>query len=155
MALSTSTNYNLGNIKAVHIGNMSVSGSAVVPATAIAPSVGDIVLLAKIPHGAVVVDFFEDHTCADTAGLDFGFNTGIVAGGTGNLSALIAAGAKSTFNRRNVVTAGNGGQGITISLSDLDPNRFAQLTAKVASGSLTSQVTINWTCIYRLDGLPG
>src|SRR5882724_4785087 len=143
MALSTSTNYNLGNIKAVHIGNMSVSGSAVVPATAIAPSVGDIVLLAKIPHGAVVVDFFEDHTCADTAGLDFGFNTGIVAG------------AKSTFNRRNVVTAGNGGQGITISLSDLDQNRFAQLTAKVASGSLTSQVTINWTCIYRLDGLPG
>ncbi len=155
MALQSSTNINLAMQKAVHIGNQSISGTSTIPLAAGAPSSGDQLLLAKIPHGAVIIDFFEDHTCADTIGLDFGMQTGVVAGGGGNQSCFLAAGAKATFNRRNVVTAGNGGQGITVSVSDLDPNRYGALMAKVASGSLTSQVTINWTIIYRMDGLPG
>jgi len=155
MVAFNSTNYNLAAQKAVHVGNQSVSGSsAIISGSAV--TINDTLQLAKIPHGATVVDFFEDHTSSDTAnGVDFGFATGVVAGGAGNLSCLIAAGAKATFNRRSVVTAGFGGQGIVISVSDLDPNRYAVLTAKFATGTITSNILINWTCIYRMDGLPG
>jgi hypothetical protein len=147
MATITSTtfaNYQPGGL---HVGTMSKSGQVVVPATGTAPSAGDVAFLCKIPHGAVIVDFMEDHTCADTIGISFGLATGGPSG-QATLSALISSGAKATFNRRNVV---NTGGGVTVSVSDNDPSRYGVLSAKIESGSLTASVTINWTVLYRYD----
>jgi hypothetical protein len=150
MATFTSTTFANQQPKGLHVGNMSTSGQIVLPFTGTAPSAGDVGFLCKIPHGAVVIDFLEDHTCADTIGIDFGFATGAPgASGSASFSNLISGGAKSTLNRRAVV---NTGGGVTISVSDADPNRYGILACKVASGSLTASVTINWTVWFRNDG---
>lgn len=147
MATFTSTTFANNQPKAVHAGNQSVSGQAVVPGTGTAPSAGDIVFLAKIPHGAVIVEFKEDHTCVDTIGISFGLATGGPSG-QATYSALIASGAKATMNRMSVL---NTSLGVTVSCSDTDPNRYGILSAKVESGSLTATATINWCVIYRMD----
>ena len=151
MALTwTSTTFANLQPKGVHVGDMSQSGQVNLPndATTTKPSAGDVVFLCKIPHGAVIIDAWEDHTCADTIGISMGLASGGPAG-SATFSALIASGAKATFNRRSVL--GYPG-GITVSVSDNDPNRYGILAMKVESGSLTATVSINWGVVYRFDG---
>jgi hypothetical protein len=146
MALSTYTCTTWTNSpKAVEIGNSSVSGQVVWTATS---TVGDVALLAKIPHGATIIDIIEDHsTGAAAQALSFGLDRGAVAGGGGNSSCFIASGAQATVNRKNVV-----GLPITVSVSDNDTNRWASLTAKVESGTTTTSLVVNFTIVYRTDG---
>jgi hypothetical protein len=122
----------------------SVGGSITLPA---ASSVGDVVFLCRIPHGAQVIDFWEDHTTGATAqGLDFGFAKGGAAGGAASLSALISGGAQATKNRLNVL-----GRVAAVSVSDNDPQRWGILAAKVASGSATTSLKVNFSVLYRTD----
>lgn len=146
MALSTYTSTVWTNTpKAVHIGSNSVSGQIMWTATS---TVGDVAFLAKIPHGATIVDLIEDHSTGATAqALKFGLDRGVAAGGAGNRSIFIAAGAQATVNRRSVV-----GIPVTVSVSDTDANRYATLTAQVASGTTTTSLVVNFTVIYRTDG---
>lgn len=113
-----------------------------------ASTVGDIAFLCRVPHGAIITDFAERHSTGATAqALSFGFDKGIAAGGGGNASVLIASGAQAA---RNVWTYGSGP--IKISLSDLDPVRYATLIAKVESGTTTTSLYIkNFTLSYRTD----
>lgn len=134
--------------KAAHVGNNSVSGKMVLPAS----SVGDIMFLAKVPHGAKIVDFAEYHSNGQTAAaLSFGFDRGIAAGGGGHASCLIASGALATMNRMSLAASPTGAP-LQISLSDADPVRYAVFQAKAESGTFTISVSLGWTLTYRLDG---
>ena len=148
VATYTSTTYLNSPITAPHTGNISKSGKAQWTA---AGTVGDIVFLCKVPHGAEIVDFGEYHTNGETAvGLDFGFDRGIAAGGAGNASCLISGGAIATMNRLSFAAAPSHVP-IRISLSDTDPVRYAVLQAKGASGTLTISTSIAWGLTYRMD----
>lgn len=130
-------------------GVVSRSGTVAWTATS---TVGDTAFLTKIPHGAVIVDFKEDHTTgASSQGIKFGLKRGYANGGAGNLSCLIASGAQATVNRMSVL--GSSG-GITVSVSDLDPLRYAELVATIASGTTTISLMINFTIQYRVTGAP-
>ena len=112
-------------------------------------SAGDIVLLAKLPHGARIVDFWEDHsTGATAAAVSFGLKTG-GPGGSATYSLLIASGAQATKNRYAIM-----GIPPLVSVSDADGNRFGVLCAKLTeSGTATTSMKINCVCIYVTDGL--
>lgn len=110
---------------------------------------GDTVFLCKLPHGAQIMDFQEDHSSgATTAVWSFGLTTGCNVGGGATLSLLIAAGVQATVNRRSV----NGSTNYQVSVSDSDPNRYGILSATNATGSsATSSLILNWEVIYRMD----
>lgn len=128
-------------------GDMSVSGRLVHSGT-----VGDILFLAKIPHGARIVDFYEYHSNGQTAAAySFGFDRGIAAGGGGNASCLIASGAVATMNRMSLANSPTGGP-VAISVSDTDPLRYGTLVAKAESGTFTISVSIGFCVVYRSDG---
>lgn len=130
--------------KAVHIGNNSVSGTLRWTAASGASDIGQ---LCKIPHGATIVDFWENHSTGATAqGLDFGFASGVADGGGANASILVSGGAQATQNRLAA------GAPITISVSDNDPNKYAVLIAKQVSGSATTSLLVNFSVLYRTDG---
>src|SRR5229473_7230113 len=139
LATYTSTVYKNNQPKYIHAGMGGQSGQITWGATS---TVGDIGFLCKIPHGAKIVDFGEFHTTGATAqGLSFGFDRGIAAGGAGNSSCLVASGAQATMNRMSfAASARTGNAPVLISLSDLDPVRYATLTAKVESGTTTTSL---------------
>lgn len=135
--------------KAIHIGNSTVDGAFQWTA---AGTVGDTIFLARVPHGAHVVDFYEYHTSGQTAAaISFGFDRGIAAGGAGNASCLVSSGAIATMNRMSLATTPTPA-GVTISLSDLDPVRYAVLVAKAESGTFTITVSGGFSLTYRIDG---
>lgn len=146
MATYTSSVYNNNQPKYVYAGDQSVSGQINMGATA--SSNGDILFLAKLPQGAVVVEIIESHTTgATTQALSFGLGSGGAAGGGASYSAFIASGAQATQNRLSVQ-----GPPITVSVSDNDTQRWAALTAKVESGTATTSLIVNFTVLYRVDG---
>ncbi len=146
VATYTATTYNT-TPKDLQTGVQVVGGRAQWTA---AGTVGDIVFLAKIPHGATIIDFHEYHTSGQsTATVSFGFDRGIAAGGAGNASVLIASGVLATENR--MVYATNPGP-VTISLSDLDPVRYAVLQAKAETGTFTITVSFGWSILYHKSG---
>lgn len=144
MATYTSTVF-ANEPKAVHVGNMAVSGQYSFGATA--SSTGDVVFLAKIPHGAVIVDFMENHTTgATTQPISFGMALGGASGGAASFSCFIASGTQGAVNRLSVL-----GIPLTVSVSDNRTERWAPLAAKVEGGSATTSLIINWVCTYRMD----
>lgn len=148
-ATYTSTVYNNNTPKFNPTGDITVSGKAQWTA---AGSVTDVVFLAKIPHGATIVDCSEYHTSGQTAAvLDFGFDRGIASGGAGNLSCLISGGAIATMNRMSLAASPTGAP-VQISLSDLDPVRYAAFACKAISGTFTITVSFGWSITYRCDG---
>ncbi len=151
VATYTSTVYKNGAPKFTQIGDVTVQGTAKWTA---AGTVGDILFLAKVPHGAKIVDFYEYHTNGQTAAaLSFGFNKGIAAGGGGNASCLLGSGAIATMNRMTLAASPNVGKSpLTLSLSDADPIRYATLQAKGESGTLTISVVVSFCLTYRFDG---
>src|SRR3977135_4073753 len=108
MAVTTYTSSVYDNLpaKAVHIGNITVAGF--IQWTA-AGTVGDVLFLCKVPHGARIVDFAEYHSNGQTAAvIDFGFNKGIAAGGGANASCLVSGGAVATMNRLSFAASPQG-----------------------------------------------
>lgn len=143
MATYTCTTFN-AQPKSIHAGVNSVSGSVTITAGS---SVGDIVFLAKIPHGAKYVAIQADHTSGAAAmGVDYGLASG-GPGGAASLSCYISAGATNTILTKNIA-----GVPADVSVSDTDPNRYGILSAKVASGSMTASLIINFVFSYRIDG---
>ncbi len=154
MAVATYTCTIFNNApKGVHAGTQSVSGTLAWGATS---TVGDIGFLCKVPHGAKIVDLIEYHTTgAATQALSFGLDRGVANGGAGNLSCFIASGAQASTGNR--LALGNGPTAthkapIQVSLSDLDPVRYAILCAKVESGTTTTSLFVSFTLSYRIDG---
>ena len=123
-------------------GMASQSGQLIFSA---ASSLGDVGFLCKIPHGAVIHDIVVDHSALVTAiGIEYGLATGTAAGGGASYSGLIATLATATIGRRSLV-----GVPVTVSCSDLDPNRYGILSAKVGSGSMCVSLVINFSVVYR------
>lgn len=134
--------------KAVHAGVNAISVNYNSGATALAA--GDIVFLAKVPHGARIVEVIEDHSTGATAhALSIGLGRGGAAGGGASYSCFIASGAQATKNRMGVL-----GIPAVVSVSDDQAERWAQLTAKVGeSGTTTTSLIINCTVLYTADGI--
>ena len=133
----------------VHAGANVVWGTYSFGATA--SSAGDIVFLAKIPHGARVVDVRTDHSSGSTAlGVSYGLATGTTTGGGASYSAFIASGAQAT----NLYAAA-GTLPFTVSVSDNDPNKYGIFTAKSESGTQTTSVVVNFRVTYTVDEQPG
>ena len=129
----------------VHAGVNCVWGTYSFGATA--SSAGDIVMLAKIPTGARVIDVRTDHSTGATAqGLSYGLATGTTAGGGASYSAFIASGAQAT----NLYAAA-GALPFTISVSDSDPNKYGIFCAKVESGTATTSLLVNFRVSYTVD----
>lgn len=150
-ATYTSSVYKNNTPKFLQTGNVTVSGQLAWGATS---TVGDIGFLAKVPHGAQIVDFYELHTTgAASQALSFGFDKGIAAGGAGNLSCLVSSGAQATMNRLSLANSPNTGNApLQLSLSDLDPVRYCTLQAKLESGTTTTSLFVNFCLTYRFDG---
>ncbi len=133
---------------APHIGNKTVQGKMQWTA---AGTVGDILWMAKVPHGARIIDFAEYHSNGQTAAaISFGFDRGIAAGGGGNKSCLMASGAVATMNRFSFATAPSG-LPLQISLSDTDPLRYATLVGLAESGTFTISVSVTFSLTYSMD----
>ena len=144
MATYTSSVFANSQPKAAHIGVISVSGSINLAATA--SSTGDVLFLAKIPHGAKFVGIEVDHTTgAATQALSYGYASG-GPGGSATFSAFIASGAQATILRKTVA-----GVPADVSVSDLDGNRYGILAAKVESGTATTSLIVNFIFNYRMD----
>jgi hypothetical protein len=144
MATTTATLF-ANTPKAPHTGVVSVAVSYSFGATA--SSVGDVVFLAKIPHGARILEVIEDHSTGATAqALHIGLSKG-GPGGSATLSAIVSSAAQAAVNRRNVL-----GLPPTVSVSDGDPERWGILSATVAAGSATTSLVINAICLYTVDG---
>lgn len=155
MATYVSNNYTVTPPKNVEKGDQSQSGQYNSAAQVVTSA--DIIQLAKIPHGATVVSFTEDHsTGATQMALKYGFariggdgtHTG-TAGTllTGRASLIIATCNQAAKNRESVV----GGLPITISVTDLDPLRYADLIAVSAGTTPTTSLIINFVVFYRMD----
>ena len=147
MATYTCTVFN-NQPKAPHTGVQHVGG--VISLGATASSAGDIFFLAKLPNGAVPVDFQEWHTILGSAALavDLGLARGHSNGGIASLSCYQAAGAVATANRMSLA----GAPLSQVSLSASDPTGFGILAAKIASGSMSTSFQLNWSFTYRVDG---
>jgi len=144
--------------KAYQVGDQSVSGYIMESGGTNAgiSTVGDILILCKIPHGARIVDFWEYHSTGATAqGLQFGLSKGVAASGGAGLSCLLASSAQATMNRFNVTNwkavAGAIGPPV-VSISDADTTRFALLQAQIVSGTTTTSLKVWFNIIYRMDG---
>lgn len=147
--LTTSLYANQGNntLKSPHIGTVTLSGTHNTGATT--ASAGDVLFLAKIPHGARIVNFWERHSTGATAhGISVGLAKGYASGGIASLSCIIASGAQATQNFKNV----DDEKFPTVSCSDADPLRFGILAAKLGeAGTGTTSLKISWTVQYTMD----
>lgn len=152
MAVSTYTSSHYEKnvpAKAPHTGDCTV-GPIRMQWTA-AGTVGDILFVCKVPHGARIVELREYHTNGETAAtMKFGLNKGVAAGGAGSASCLIASGAVATMNRSTFAAFPAGWDG-RVSLSDADPVRFATLIGKAASGTFTITASLIASVTYRMD----
>lgn len=146
MATFTATLY-ANTPKAVHAGVNAISVAYNHGANV--ASAGDVVFLAKLPHGARIVDFIEDHsTGAASHAVSFGLAKG-GPGGSATLSLLIASGAQATKNRLSVI-----GLPPVVSVSDGDGERWGILGAILAeAGTATTSLKINVTCLYTADNI--
>ena len=93
MATYTATFYSQ-TPKGIHAGinRINVSWNS----GALTASNGDVILLAKLPNGSRLVDFWEDHsTGAATATMDLGLANGTGTGGGASFSCYQSAGAQA------------------------------------------------------------
>lgn len=147
MAVATYTSTTFINNQPINVHNANVSISGQLAWTA-AHTVADVGFLCKIPHGAVIVDFVEDHTTGATScGISFGLAKG-GPGGSATFSCFIAEGQQAVMNRRSVM----GSQSVVVSCSADDPDRWGILAAKTVNGTTTTSLIINWSVTYRMYG---
>jgi len=149
MATYTSSVYANRAVKQVHKGNMTVSGQWTGTA---AVTADDVIFLAKIPHGATIVEFQIDHSAtATTWACDYGLASGAKGGGGASLSCFVAALANATITRKNIQNVA-GVDKIQVSCSVSDPGRFGIFAAKIGTNTSTTNFpVINFTLTYRCD----
>lgn len=156
----TSTVFANSPLKAVHIGTNTIKGQFTSTAPTSPPnSLGDVIFLAKIPHGAVITDFAFDHSSTETTfGMKYGLASGWPTGGGASLSFLSPSLAIATVKTR--YTGGTiardaarttSADPYRISVSDSDPNRYGIVAAKIATASASTTFIVNFSITYRMD----
>jgi hypothetical protein len=110
-------------------------------------SVGDIIFLAKVPNGAVIVDFKEDHSTGATAmALDFGLANGTPERRRASLSAHRGGRAGDGEPQRRQRLDG-------LAISSRRTTRSDSASSRPRwSGTMTTSLIINWVLSYRVDG---
>ena len=162
MAAGTYTASTFSNlpVKAVHVGLTTIQGQFVSTAPTSPPnSLGDVIFLAKIPHGARVVDFAVDHSTSETTfGMKYGLATGTPAGGGASLSfyspSLATATVKTRYTGGTIARNSNlagAADPWRISVADTDPNRYGIFAAKIATASASTTFVVNFSITYRMD----
>lgn len=138
-------------VKQIHAGNMTVAGQY----NGSANSAGDIIFLAKIPHGARIVDFAVDHSSGETTfGMDYGMASGgSIAGGGVDISQFANAVAKATIIRYgdDLRAAAAGTYPPIVSVSDNSGVRYGIFGCKVGTASATTSWLVNFSVTYRCD----
>lgn len=150
MATATYTATTFNNPpKTVHVGNITVAGTY--NAGSVVTSLQDIIFLAKIPHGARIVDVMVDTSTGETACTsDFGLAKGWETGGGASMSCFAAGVAMATVTRLAVRRAAGLGP-IRVSCSDNDPNRYGIFACKPAGTSASTSYMVNFSITYRCD----
>lgn len=112
-------------------------------------SANEVILLAKLPNGARVLDWAETHSVAGTAALDIGWASGANSGGGADLSALASGVAANTANRLGGVKTCPA----VVSVSNNDANKYGILAAKIGTvASSTAGMTIRMMLTYEVTG---
>lgn len=144
----TSTVFVNNQPKANVTGNVTVAGQYAGSAN----SAGDIIFLAKIPHGAIIVEFAVDHSTAETTfGMDYGMASGgSIAGGGADISQFASALAKATIIRSNLQRAAAAPLP-TVSVADSSGVRYGIFGCKVGTASATTAWVVNFSVTYRCD----
>ena len=146
MATYTTTTYANNQPKAVHVGVNNVSGSYLI---ALASSVGDTVLLAKLPQGAAITDsWIYASNGATGTGIQVGLQFGGAAGGGASLAAVFTEASTGATRRYSL-----NGLPPVVSVSDAHPDRFAALVATVQSGTMTTSLQIIFFINYKMDNI--
>lgn len=145
----TSTVFVNTAVKEIHAGDVTVSGQY----NGSANSAGDIIFLAKIPHGARIVEFAVDHSSGETTfGMDYGMASGgSIAGGGADISQFATALAKATIIRKNLQAAAAGVTPPVVSVSDNSGVRYGIFGCKVGTASATTSWLVNFSVTYRCD----
>jgi hypothetical protein len=134
MATYTATSF-LREPRLVHAGLNSQTFRYSLGATA--SSVGDVILLAKLPWGTTLVDFQEEHSTGATAQLlDYGYDS--------TLSAFLSGATQGQINRLTVKTS----VGTQFTGSDDATPRYSILKATVAAGSATTSLKLSGNIQY-------
>lgn len=146
MATYTASSYLL-QPKQVHVGNMTrhfvFSGQML--------SIGDTILLAKVPHGATIIDCWARYgtpTSDGGAALSIHVTRGKSASQTstlGVIGTISGSSAQVTFNMRNFVATAP----FRISLSDDDAVQYGVLKARLQ----TAPASITGSGTMSLDGV--
>ena len=109
-----------------------------------ANTLSDIVLLAKIPDQARIVDFYGNLNSAEALNV-------IKIGVTGNETALgthtLSASAQTTFDMRSEIISP-----FNVSLTDAVEPHTAFVFATPSAGSFTTTWTLELTVFYKADG---
>lgn len=129
----TSTSVANNQIRKLHEGVTALTVNYNSGATSI--SAGDVILLARVPHGCTILDFVENHSTGAATGV---FDIGL----TSNLSAFGTALAQATVNRATK------GIPYDISVSDDSNVRYVTVAAVKISGTTTTSNIINITLYY-------
>ena len=150
MATATYTATTFNNPpRQLHAGVNHVSGTY--NAGTVVTSLGDVIFLAKIPHGATILDILVDHSVNETAcGVDYGLAKGHDNTGNASLSCFVSALATATISR-NTIRRGAGLGPQRVSVSDLDPVRYGIFACKPATGSASTSLMVNFSITYRMD----
>jgi hypothetical protein len=152
-------------VRGIHAGMQAVTGAASTGATA--STVGDIVVLAKIPHGAIVMDVIVQHNSPSSVGQTFDYGIAYPTAldssgrpatltGTGSNASLIATavgqGAMTRWTKAipNNTSFAASGQVISASDSAADNLRYACLIATNVSLTPTTSVQVVGTVIYYM-----
>lgn len=128
--------------RAVHAGVNSVtvefdSGGATVSGTA---SGATTVYMAKIPHGATILDVFGSHNiAADTCPTDVGIGSSV--------SAFISGATKAAITRAAVIA----NIPYRVSVSDDATERFLPLKVTATPGTAAVNLIAKYTVLYTMD----
>ena len=143
--------------KTLHTGVQQITGQFTSTAPTSPPnSLGDIIFLAKIPHGAVIIDFEFDHSTSETTfGMKYGLAKGTEVGGGASFSeyspSLATATVKTRYSGGTVARFATGTDKYQISCSDTDPVRYGILAAKIGTASASTTFVVNFMVTYRND----
>ena len=122
--------------RAVHAGVNSLTVRYNSGSTEISPSATTI-YMAKIPHGATIIDVIDYHTAGSaTCPADIGV--------VGSLAEFVSAATLGAVTRAAL------GVPYTVSVS-ADTAQYRVVTATVTPGTATASVKINLTVLYTMD----
>jgi len=142
MAVTTATATTaLAVARLIHSGVNSVSAKKVHAGT-----VGDVVLMAKIPNRAEIVAVMGKITTAETAAnATVGLASGGIAANTLSVFGSLASGTSPVFTTKGL-------DRITVSVTDTNADKFTYVAVSPSSATWTISATIDLTVFYVSPG---